>query len=230
MHDVRLKRVEKNEILSLVEGVGLNPQEFEWLEDDSNEYIDGESMRFRAYTLRHRPTDYYCKFGGFRVEFSPGPIRRVEADQHHNNWDIKRAVAQLWLEELQKEANAPDLWATIGQEKALSTAASSASLDNRPFSAVEQTLIATKLDEIKEYLLEGQQFDRKQAEFVEREFAYLRQSAARFGRKDWLRVLLGVLIGQAINLALDPAKARGLFSLAGAAFQSLWGMAQGLLQ
>src|ERR1017187_2224695 len=155
MHDVRLKRVEKNEILSLVEGVGLNPQEFEWLEDDSNEYIDGESMRFRAYTLRHRPTDYYCKFGGFRVEFSPGPIRRVEADQHHNNWDIKRAVAQLWLEELQKEANAPDLWATIGQEKALSTAASSASLDNRPFSAVEQTLIATKLDEIKEYLLEG---------------------------------------------------------------------------
>src|ERR1035441_8170529 len=47
------------------------------------------------------------------------PIRRVEADQHHNNWDIKRAVAQLWLEELQKEANAPDLWATIGQEKEL---------------------------------------------------------------------------------------------------------------
>jgi hypothetical protein len=54
----------------------------------------------------------------------------VEAEQHHDNWQIKRAAAQLWLEELRKEVDAPDLWATVGQEKALSTAAASARLDD----------------------------------------------------------------------------------------------------
>ena len=125
------------------------------------------------------------------------------------------------------ESDAPDLWATIGQEKALSTAAASADLDNRPFTAAEQSLIATKLCEIKAHLLEDQEFAAEQAATIEREFAYLKEAAGRTGRKDWLNILLGGLISLAIGLALDPEKARGLLRLVGTVFQSLWGMAQG---
>lgn len=57
MDDVRLKRVEKNEVLKLIEDVCLNPGEFEWLEEDSEEYIDEEPMRFWVSRLRHIPTD-----------------------------------------------------------------------------------------------------------------------------------------------------------------------------
>jgi hypothetical protein len=229
MHDVRLKRIETNEVLAQVEGVGLNPLEFEWLEDNSDEDIDGEPVSFKSSTLWHRPTDYFCRFGGFRVQFSPGPKWRVE-EHHGNNWETRRAAAQVWLEELQKEVDAPDLWATIGQEKALSTATSSASLDNRPFTAAEQSLIATNLGEIKAYLLEDQQFAADEAAIVEREFAYLKESAERMGRKDWLNILLGGLFGLAVTLALDPEKAKGLLRLAGTVFQSLWGGVQGILQ
>jgi hypothetical protein len=85
------------------------------------------------------------------------------------------------------------------------------------------------LDEIKGYLLEGQQFAAEQCASIEREFAYLRESSERLGRKDWLNNLLGGLVGLAIGLALDPEKARGLLRLAGAVFQSLWGTGHNLL-
>jgi hypothetical protein len=228
--DATLTKIQKNQILKVILEFGPPPEDFQWTEKQQEEWSEMHTWPYRVSVLTHRPTEYFCIFGAHSVTTSPGLSKKVEDSRHEDKWAKKVDACGKWLVILKLEVDAPDLWATIGQEKALSTAASSADLDNRPFTAAEQNLIATKLDEIKAYLLEGQQFDKEQAEFVKTEFAYLRQSAARFGRKDWLRVLLGVLIGQAINLALDPAKARGLFSLAGAAFQSLWGTVQGLLQ
>jgi hypothetical protein len=121
------------------------------------------------------------------------------------------------------------MWGSLVQETLLPRASSSAP-DNHPFTPSEQTFIAAKLDEIKAFLMEGAQFNSAHAEYIHQEFEYLKESSRRFGRKDWLRVLLGVLVGQAINLALDPTKAKGLLRLAGAAFQSLWGAAQAYLQ
>ncbi len=164
----------------VIEGYGLNPLEFEWLEEDSEEYIDGEGAYFRVSRLRHRLTDYLCKFGGLRIEFSPGNADRVETGTHGAKWIAKLYAVDVWLAELRKEIDAPDLWATIGQERVLSTAASSAHIDNRPFTAVEQKVIGTKLDEIKAYL-DGQQFAADEASLINREIAYLRESAGRFG-------------------------------------------------
>jgi hypothetical protein len=112
----------------------------------------------------------------------------------------------------------------------LSNVASSADLDNKPFNAEEQKLIIQKLDEIKNFLLEDQAYDVEQAETVERNFGYLKESAQRLGRKDWLNIVLGVLVSQIVTLALDPEKARGLLALAGTALQSLWGVTQLLLK
>jgi len=230
MLDVRLKKSEKSEIFLLVQESGLTLADFIWTDEKSNECESIEAVQFLTSVLTHRPTEYFCKFGGYRMWYSPGRKERVHTESHYSRWADKRDVAQLWLEELRKEVDAPDLWATIGQEKALSAAAASPDLDNRPFTAAEQSLIATKLDEIKAYLLEGQKFAADQAETVEREFAYLKESSRRLGRKDWLNILLGGLFGLAVTLALDPEKARGLMRLAGTVFQSLWGGVQGVLQ
>lgn len=164
------------------------------------------------------------------MTLSPAPEGRVVVAPHQNNWELKKRGATLWLEQLKKEVDAPDLWATIGQEKALSTAASSANLDNRPFTAAEQSLIATKLDEIKGYLLESQEFAAEQAENVERQFAYLGESSRRLGRKDWLNALIGALVSQAINLAVPPEVAQALLVMAGHSFQSLWNLSQQYLR
>lgn len=227
--DVRLKKSEKNELFLLVRQSGLNPADFLWAEEESSEYDQDGALYFTASVLKHRPTGYFCKFGGVWVEISPGPQRRVEASEHSDSWELKLNIAGAWLEELAKDVEDPDLWATIGQEKVLPTAASSASVDNRPFTLDEQTTISAKLEEIKTYIIEDGQFATAQATAVEREFAYLKDASTRLGRKDWLNVLLGGLVGLAVTLALEPEKAKGLLRLAGTVFQSLWGVVQAYL-
>jgi hypothetical protein len=179
--------------------------------------------------LTHRPTGYYFKFGVLYLDFSPGTRLKEQHERYHSG-NSRANYVNDWLRELRKEVDAPDLWAVIGQEKLLATAASSETIDNRPFTPNELQLINTKLDEIKGYILEDQSFDADQAEFVECEFAYLRESATRMGRKDWLNIVIGGLVGTIFTLGLDPEKARGLFALAGTVLQSLWGSVQGLLQ
>jgi hypothetical protein len=224
--DKRLLPTQRNTLARVATQQGFSVDAFEWVEEDMWEhhlnYTDSEGTVYPRFERSGR----YCKFGPITLEYSPA--KRTITDKRISSKDSERlALFREWLRLLKRE-NVPDLWATIGQEKALSTAASFLSLDNRLFTASEQSLIATKLDQIKVYLLEGQQFAAEQTEFVEGEIAYLRESSERLGRKDWLTILLGGLFGLAVTLALGPEKARGLLRLAGTAFQSLWGMGRGL--
>jgi hypothetical protein len=237
MVDIRLKRRQLNDVLSLIQQSELDPSEFEWADIEGVEHqgvIVGHRARFghecRMSVLTHRPSKYFCKFGLAYITFSPGVQHRVESLEHMDVWELKLKSAREWLTELHKEVGAPDLWASIGQEKVLSTAASSATLDNRPFTAAEQKLIAGKLDEIKASLLEGQQFAAEQAATIEWEFAYLKESSTRLGRKDFLNVLLGGLITVVVGVALAPDAARSLLRLAGMAMQWIWGTTQGYLE
>jgi hypothetical protein len=102
-------------------------------------------------------------------------------------------------------------------------------LDNRAFTPNEKTVIAERLDEIKKYILEGQQAQSDHVVFVDQEFSYLRNASDRLGRKDWLNVALSVLVNVAVGLALNPEKARGVLRSAGTLLQWIWGKTAGLL-
>lgn len=228
--DVTLTRTQKNAVLKLLIQGEFEPADFEWTDHALNEDTPMGIVQSTASTLVHCQTGYYFNFGRIYCNFVPGTRTKVEAKAHSNDAGTRATLFGQWLRRLREEVDAPDLWATIGQEKALSTAASSANLDNRPLNAREQALIAAKLDEIKAALLDGQEFATDQAAAVEREFAYLSESSERLGRKDWLNILLGGLFGLAVTLALDPEKAREIMRLAGTVFQSLWGGVQGVLR
>jgi hypothetical protein len=228
--DATLRKTEKNGVLQLLEMRAFDPVQFDWSEKVVIERQRTISTAYQVSVLTHRPTGYYMSFGSSYMQWSPGRESKVESYQHLGDGSIKFSCCEMWLLELRKEVDAPDLWGSIAQETALPKAASSSSLDNRPFTAAERSLIAAKLDEIKAFLLEGQQFATEQAETVEREFAYLREASERLGRKDWLNNFLGVMMSLVIGLVLDPGKAKGILHLAGEAFQSLWGMAAGYLQ
>jgi hypothetical protein len=227
--DATLTRIEKNQILKAIHNYGPSPSDFQWTDKDQEEYYSISSFRYRVSVLTHRPTGYYCVFGAHSITTSPGLTKKVEPFSHEHRWDKKENICTKWLIVIKLEADAPDLWATIAQETSLPVAASSANIDNRRFRADEQNLISAKLDQIKGYLVEAQQFDVEQAERIEREFAYLRESATRLGRKDWLNNVLGGMFGLAVNLALAPDKAKELLRLAGMALQSLWAIGQNYL-
>jgi hypothetical protein len=228
IEDLTLKRTDRTGVLNVLQKEAFDPLDFEWESTVVSHSHLGQVSRHRVSVLRHQSTGYYFRFGRYDSIWSPGWQLKTDSGE----WTtLNKRFDQVkeWLSALKDEVDAPDLWASIGQEKVLSTAASSKTLDNRPFIAAEQNLIATKLDEIKGYILEGQHLATEQVETVEREFAYLKESSERLGRKDWLNVLLGALVSLAIGLALDPEKARGLLRLAGAVFQSLFGTAHGYL-
>jgi hypothetical protein len=230
--NVTLKQTEKNDVFAWVKNSGLDPDEFQWLERKLTEglmYGMG-SVDSKVSVLTHIVSEYFFVFGAVRVHFSPGVKGREDREEHGDKWDTKRTFFRAWLNELLKEINAPNLWASLGEEKALTIAASSPNLNNSPFTPNEQSLIITRLDEVKRYLIDGQQFDAEQAVFIEQEFAYLREAATRQGRKDWLNLLLSGLVSLIVGLVLEPERARGLLALAGTVFQSLWGVAQAYLQ
>lgn len=227
--DATLTKTQKNQVLKVILEYGPSPGDFQWTEKEQEEYADLSCYPYKVSVLTHRPTGYYCVFGAHSVTTCPGITRKVEGYRHEDRWENKERACCRWLIDVKREVDTPDLWATIGQEKSLPAAASSATIDNNLFTASEQILIAAKLDEIKGYLLEGEQFDTGQAETIAREFAYLKESSGRLGRKDWLNNLLGGLFGLAVGLALDPEKAKGLLRLAASALQSLWSIGQNYL-
>jgi hypothetical protein len=237
--DKRLLPTQKNALAKACSKFGFSADEFEWAEEDMWEhhlnYTNSEGRvyerfdrQYRVSVLKQKRSGYYCKFGPITLEYSPA--KRTMTDKRVFSKDSERlAIFRDWLRLLKRE-DVPDLWGSLLQAIMLPKAASSSALDNHPFTPDEQNVIAAKLDEIKAFLVEGEQFNTAQAEYINREFEYLKESSRRFGRKDWLRVLLGVLIGQAINLALSPEKARGFLQVAGVAFQWVSGTVHRLLQ
>jgi hypothetical protein len=228
--DALLTKQEKNAVFITLQSNGFDPADFSWQEIKSREWGGLSWQDFIVSQLVHHATGYYFTFGSQVLTTCPGNLRKVEEERHNDDGKIKLSKYEAWLQRLKHEVEAPDLWATIGQEKVLMAVAVSPTLNNSPFTPDEQTLVSAKLEEIKRYLIDVQQFDAEQAVFIEREFTYLTESSQRLGRKDWLNALLGGLLGLAFALVLDPEKARGLLALAGTAFQSLWGVAQPFLQ
>ena len=225
-----LTPVEKNRVFEYVKGSGLDPADFSWSEITFEEYSMGLPDPCIASQLRYKLDDFHFIFGNYSVLASPGQNKRVEHIPHRLEWGIKQRELVYWVRRVKENAEAPDLWASVGQEKVLANAVSSANVNNRPFDESERNLIHAKLDELKAYLLGAQQFYSVQASFIEREFAYLREASERLGRKDWLNLLLGGLMAMAITLALEPEKAKGLLALAATAFQSLWEATQAYLR
>jgi hypothetical protein len=222
--DASLTRTQKNTILQLIVEAGIPPTDFDWIEEDRGELCltrNGfETLPFYVSVLSHKTTKYYFNFGHEKIVLSPGSKSKVET-RAIDDWFEKQQECRRWLLRVHKEANAPDLWAVIGRETALARAASS-SLENRRFTVDEIKLISAGLEEIRAYLIQSQNFAQEQRNYIEQQFQYFRQACDRVGRKDWLNLVLGGLLGLAIELALDPEKAGSLIRVAGSALQFLW--------
>jgi hypothetical protein len=187
--DATLTKTEKNRILKLIVEYGPPSSDFLWTETEQEEYYSMSNWPYRVSVLTHRPTGYYCVFGAHSITACPGITKKVEEFHHDDLWEWKENACGKWLIILKIEVDAPDLWASIAQENVLPVAARSTT-DNRLFTPAERNLIRSELDEIKAYLQDGRDFNAEQSEMIEREFAYLRESSERLGRKDWLNNLL----------------------------------------
>jgi hypothetical protein len=223
--DARLKQTERADVFHLVTNAGFDAADFSWEEKRDHESFRssmGGGDEVAVSVLRHTPTDYYMRFGAFANEFSPGSNTRIDHDAHEGTWKTRIRSCTTWLKELRKEVEAPDLWAGVGQERALANAAASEGVDNSPFTATEKEYVFGSLKEIKATLLSMHEFDIRQAAIADRQFKYLGEAVDRMGKKDWLNLTFSNLVTVIVGLSLTRPQGNELLRLAGSLLHKLW--------
>lgn len=127
------------------------------------------------------------------------------------NWDNQLHYFKQWLMFLRREVESPNLWSAITQESEIINA-TTADESNTLFSASEKSYVLFAINEIKQYLLTAHRID---PELVESRLNYLVGASNRVGRKDWINLLLSVLIGIVVAAAIPPETTREIFRFVG---------------
>ena len=203
-----------NQALRVIENGGWEKTDFEWQE------IRGDNSGQPVSQLIHRASGYYFVFdnvGGFRSKWSPGE-QTPEQTENAMSWQVQLELLAHWLTYLRREIQSPDLWGAISKEAQILESAASSDTSNAPFTAEEKTYIVQGINEIKQYLLTAHKLD---PELVESRLNYLVESSERVGRKDWINLLISVLIGIVINAALPPEATRELFRFVGTVLRQI---------
>lgn len=206
-----LLKSQMNTVFELIAACGLDPAQFAWHQ------VASQFSKDVIHKLVYLNSSYYFRFdihnGSHFSRYSPGDD--INTEEHPaGGWDTQAFLVQRWLDHLVRELQAPDLWQAIADEKSLSDA-SSQNAENSLFSADEIKRIDQNLPEIKEKLLAAQEFTPQQRQYLDSNFAYLKDASTRMGRKDWIIIVVGTLTNIIITLPLTSAVARDLFHIAG---------------
>lgn len=233
--EARLLLSQKTALLPVARSMGLDPSQFGWYDGklwESSLFALDQSQfdrEFDVSVIAYRPRpEYRCKFGPQTIEFSPGREKLKDRgsrkiDEHIEYW------FRIWLQCLRREIQTPDLWAMALQEQSFLQRTSEMDASNTPFTHPEQQRIASSLEEIKARLLEMQQFQHEQVEYIESKFEEIKDASNRLGRKDWINSFVGYLLGICSTVTLEPTKANVIFQIATSALQWLWGVSGKLI-
>jgi hypothetical protein len=216
---VELAKWQRNDVFEAVQKAGLSPEEFEW------EVGPTES------TLHHLPSGAWFVFGGdvgsHATRYSAGdaPI----AERKPASWFGLTEQVELWLWDVKRDIETPDLWARLQRERELLAAVSDEAIDNTPFAPAEQEEIAAQLQELKDQLSREHSLSDEQARLLDERVAYLVDAAGRVGRKDWFLMATGVMLSYVLAAALPQDSATHILgTLLTSIGHILWGGPLGL--
>lgn len=210
-----LLKSQANQVLEELRYGGWNPSEFKWEDTVSPNF----GLKHRVSQLTHHPSGYYFIFdnpGGFHSKWSPAMEQRVQGTKS-GSWNQQVMHFRQWLGYLRREVESPDLWAEIAKESEL-LEATAADDSNTPFNEGEKAYILSGIEEIKEFLLTAHKLD---PELVEARLNYLAEATNRVGRKDWINLLISVLVGIVMQAALPSETTRELFRFVGTVLRQI---------
>jgi hypothetical protein len=198
-----LSKPMRNDVFEAVEAAGLNPREFDW--DVSADDI----------CLRHVPSDASFVFGGnygaFVARYAVGDGPPWETESY--SWRSQMEKVKRWLSDVKRDVETPDLWAELLEQTKLLGAASDAALENTPFTSDERNEIARQLDQLKEYAAHTASVSSQQLAELDTKLDYLREAGDRLGRKDWLNIAVGTMLGWYVAVPAPPEVGRHMFQM-----------------
>ncbi len=210
-----LLKSQSNQVFEALKSVGYEPSDFEW--EDATGPLSGTSVS----QLVHKASKFYFVFdnsnGRIYSKWSPGNETLTQSEDT-GGWQNQSGRFAQWLSYLKRETESPNLWEAISNEARILESAASSDTSNVPFTAEEKAYILNGVNEVKQYLLTAHRVD---PELVESRLSYLIESSERLGRKDWLNLLVSVLVSIAINAALPPETIREVFRFVGEALRQI---------
>ena len=212
-----LLRSQANQVFEAIKREGFEPSDFEWRD------TTGPASQQPVSRMVHRPSGYYFVFDNvieFVSKWEPGAQTLVDSN-YSANWEDQFDWFRDWLTYVRRETESPDLWRAISKEAEVLESAASAGASNALFTAEEKDYIVEGINEIKQYLLTAHKLD---PELVESRLNYLIESSERVGRKDWINLLISVLVGIVISAALPPETTRELFRFVGTVLRKIINM------
>ena len=205
-----------------VVGEKCDPAEFEWVQERREEHTGYSNFTYQVSTLIHRPTGFYVVFGSHWLTISPGPRRKVEEEQHEGYWGKIERIVGIWLRRVRAEHQAPDLWAMALQDREFLRLSSVLEATNTNFTSEEQQYISTRLDEIREFVIESADLDEEQQQLIAAQIEFTKQATKRLARLDWKGVLVNTLITVAVSASFAPERASQLFHMVAEFFMPLY--------
>jgi hypothetical protein len=182
---------QQNEILRMIEEVGLDPREFKW-EEQASEREEG----LWVSRLEHTPS------GGFYLfdfqdnqhfgHFGPGE-QAADGSQFSGVWDpYQRASVRDWLGFLKRELEAPDLWARLGAS--LRDVADVETVPDTIFLRDEADRVVGEIRELRGRLENRFDLTDRDLLLVGQRLTLLESSVRGQTKQAWLMMALGVLV------------------------------------
>lgn len=217
-------RRQKNTCFEIIQAAHLSPAEFLWVD------VDPRGNRNTCSELRHPTSGYYFRFDRNDLEWSPDSSQRIAGSPSRfgHDWSAMLSEFKKWVGYIADELSVPDLWDAVRTAGELPSVSQDPGLSNAPFTAAEQQYLSKQLEEIKEFVFKTVQLEEGQKAFLEARFEYFDESSRRLGRKDWLNLFMGALLGTVINLAVPQDNIGDLFRFAGTALRHLFSTPVGL--
>ena len=189
---MELLKWQKKEIFKIIESFEFDPIA----------QFDLAEIRFpSSVILTHKDTGYRFTFEVnldfddreyLRLTYSPSKVKMVyETTLGIDDWTKLQGYLRVWLDCLKRELNTDDPWKEILEQKGLPEAVTEIGKDNVPFTTEEVTFITSQLSEIKDFLIAKGLVDEEHQAIVESRLRYLEDATKKFGKKDWITLMLG---------------------------------------
>lgn len=221
-----LLRSQRNQLFQLLQDHQFSPLEFEWVE------IASKGQRFgEAPALRHIPTGFIFIVDraeydhgelGFLVRHSPGQEMEEEV-RDVGSWGGVPPRFRTWLSYVKRETELPDLWEALTKDTQLIQDADQQPSDNLPFTEAELARVQKALEEIKAYVHKTHELTEAQKKIIDARFDYLEDTAEKLGRKDWMHIVISILLGIGVDQLRRGDSTKDLFLFAREVFKHALG-------
>jgi transposase len=132
------------------------------------------------------------------------------------SWRAAVKSFRKWSERVAKAAGkgtGPDLWKQFNQSREFFENQTKEGAGNSHFTSIEQVEISVRIKQAKEYIHNSSELTDEQFSRIATRLEYIEEASKRIGRKDWLIMFNGTVLGMMVNDTITPQVAQHIFVL-----------------